>query len=385
MRITLLASDESSAPLYRVRILAQVLSRFAEVEVLGFHFGPLDPGAPRDFPYRGFAARRGPAFRDAVRALAQEVHGDVLYAMKPRPSSFGTALWLGWKRRLPVVVDIDDWEPAMIAPYSRHAWKNALWALGRLGDPNNYLFTRIMEPCLGQAAGLTTVSTHFQQHFGGILAPQYVDTDRFDPARFEGDALKAEHRLGGRTVVLFLGIAQPNKGLLAILEALQRLGDRPWTLAIVGPVTPHARELSYLDRRVKLFGTQPPEKAPAFLAMADLVALPQRAEPANLGQMPMKLFEAMAMARPVVATAMADIPAVLEGCGVVVPPGAPAALSAAIDKLLDDPSRARELGARARHRIQELYSYGCGAASLGSYFEAVRRRHDSLVYGGSPC
>src|SRR5690606_5775646 len=116
MKISLIASDESTAPLYRVRLLARALARRFEVEVLGYHFEPsgLDPLAPRDFPYRAQTARALPGFLDDARALAEQVSGDVIYAMKPRPTSFGTALLAARKRGLPVLVDLDDWEPFMV-------------------------------------------------------------------------------------------------------------------------------------------------------------------------------------------------------------------------------------------------------------------------------
>ncbi|MBU6429930.1 MAG: hypothetical protein KGR26_13030, partial [Cyanobacteria bacterium REEB65] len=87
MKVTVLASDEATAPLYRVRTIARLLERFAEVEVLGFcsNHDRLDPGRPRDFPYREFPCPPWPAFAMAARDLAKAVSGDVLYAMKARP------------------------------------------------------------------------------------------------------------------------------------------------------------------------------------------------------------------------------------------------------------------------------------------------------------
>lgn len=387
MKITLIASDEASAPLYRVRLLARVLSRRFEVEVLGFHFRPeaLDPLAPRDFSYRDVPARAWPAFFQDARRLSRMITGDLIYAMKPRATSFGLALALRATRGLPVVVDVDDWEPYMVAPYSRYALKNALYALPHLHEPNNYWATWTMDKLIGAADAITTVSTHFQRRYGGVLAPQYVDTLAFDPGRFDREALRAEHGLSAYKVAVFAGIAQPNKGVHAIKEALSRLGDRhPWRLAIVGPVTPYARSLAEADERIVLFGTQPPEKTPAFLRMADVVALPQRREPASMGQMPMKLFEAMAMACPVVSTAVSDIPTLLAGCGVVVRPEDPEALATAIAGLLDDPKRAQALGEAARRRIRERYSYEAGAATLGCLFSAVGARRRARK-GGLPC
>ncbi|HEY9898611.1 MAG TPA: glycosyltransferase [Pantanalinema sp.] len=387
MKITLIASDESSAPLYRVRLLARVLSRRFEVEVLGFHFRPetLDPLAPRDFPYRGVPARPWPAFWQDARALCERISGDLIYAMKPRPTSYGLALALRARRGLPVVVDVDDWEPYMVAPYSRYALKNAVYGLPHLHEPNNYWATWTTDRLVGAADAITTVSTHFQRRYGGVLAPQYVDTHRFDPDRYDREALRAEHGLSDFKVAVFAGIAQPNKGVGEIREALLRLGDRAsWKLLIVGPVTPYARALAETDERVMLLGTQPPEKTPAFLRMADVVALPQRREPASMGQMPMKLYEAMAMACPVVSTAVSDIPSLLAGCGVVVAPNDPEALGEAIAGLLDDPRRAAALGEAARRRIRERYSYEAGAATLGCLFSAVDARRRARK-GGRPC
>lgn len=388
MKISLIASDESTAPLYRVRMLARVLSRRYEVEVLGYHFDPeaLDPLAPRDFPYREVAARPLPGFLSDARMLASQVSGAVIYAMKPRPTSLGTALAVGRRRGLPVVVDVDDWETAMIHPYSRHALKNALYALPRLRSPNNYLYTAAFDRMVGLADGVTAVSRLFLERYGkgaGVLAPQYVDTERFDPARYDRAELRRELGFACFTVV-FAGIAQPNKGVGDIVRAMRLLPDREWQLLIVGPKTPYALELAVVDARVRLLGTRPPEETPRYLAAADAVVLPQRFEPASLGQMPMKLFEAMAMACPVVSTRVSDIPEVLEGCGIVVAPGDHGALAEAIAHLMADPARARLLGGNARERVLARYSFERGAEALGELMERVAGSRRSEAVRGRP-
>ncbi len=399
MRITLIASDESTAPLYRVRLLARVLARRFDVQVLGYHFDPaeIDPLAPRDFPYAALPARSLPGFLEDARKLAAMANGDVIYAMKPRPTSYGTALMIARQRGLPLVVDVDDWEPFMIPPYSRHALKNAVYALPQLAQPNNYLFTAAFDRLIGLADGVTTVSRFFMERYrrqlpdGGrpfVLAPQYVDTERFDPARFDREALRRGLGCDAFTLV-FAGIAQPNKGVGEIVRALKRLPERRWELLIVGPKTPYAQSLAAEDARVRLLGTQPPEETPRFLAVADAVALPQRHEPASQGQMPMKLFEAMAMGCAVVSTRLADIPEVLEGCGMVVGPGDTEALAEALAALMAAPGRARELGAAARRKVLAEYSYERGADVLGDLMlevsEARSARSRKRHAGGSSC
>jgi glycosyltransferase involved in cell wall biosynthesis len=64
----------------------------------------------------------------------------------------------------------------------------------------------------------------------------------------------------------------------------------------------------------------------------------------------------MAVARPVVATAVSDIPSVLQGCGWVVPPGDVDALAEAMGHALSDPAEAARRGQAARATCMREYS-----------------------------
>jgi glycosyltransferase involved in cell wall biosynthesis len=111
------------------------------------------------------------------------------------------------------------------------------------------------------------------------------------------------------------------------------------------------------DGKVLHVGFQPHSAMPELLAMADLVALPQRRHPVAEAQIPAKVFEAMAMAKPVVATKISDLPQILEGCGAVVEPENVPMLAEAIDGLLRDRQTADEMGWKARERHQREYSW----------------------------
>lgn len=89
------------------------------------------------------------------------------------------------------------------------------------------------------------------------------------------------------------------------------------------------------------------------LAAADVFVLPSLSE-----GVPLALLEAMLAARPVIATAVGEVPTVLDHgrAGVLVPPGDAPALGDALGKLLTDPARARRLGAAALTRAQENYT-----------------------------
>ncbi|HEY7412126.1 MAG TPA: glycosyltransferase [Vicinamibacteria bacterium] len=132
-----------------------------------------------------------------------------------------------------------------------------------------------------------------------------------------------------------------------------------------GPLRPAmealARRLGLADR-VVFTGAR--EDVPRLLAMLDLVAVPSHTE-----GMSNALLEAMAMARPVVATAVGGNVDVLRHgvTGLLVEPRDPPALAAALVLLLDDPARAQAMGAAARAWVAEHLAPG-----------AMVRRHEEL-------
>jgi glycosyltransferase involved in cell wall biosynthesis len=100
---------------------------------------------------------------------------------------------------------------------------------------------------------------------------------------------------------------------------------------------------------------------PRLIAAADVVAIPQLDTEASQFQMPMKVYDAMAMAAPIVASAISDLPQLLDGCGRLVPPGDVDALAEALRGLLKEPTEARALGRRARAKLLKHFTLGHAA------------------------
>jgi glycosyltransferase involved in cell wall biosynthesis len=95
--------------------------------------------------------------------------------------------------------------------------------------------------------------------------------------------------------------------------------------------------------------------------------------PSHREGLPMVLLEAMAHGRPVVATRVGGMPSMVEEgrTGILVEPGDPAALRAAIDRLLDDRDSRRRLGAAAREKVAELCSWDRVVAETLAAYEAA--------------
>lgn len=90
------------------------------------------------------------------------------------------------------------------------------------------------------------------------------------------------------------------------------------------------------------------EDVPAVMNALDIFVLPSHAEPFGI-----VLLEAMAAGRPIVATAAGGVPEIVRDGreALLVPPRDPAALAAAIERLLTDPALAACLGSAARQRV----------------------------------
>ncbi len=161
----------------------------------------------------------------------------------------------------------------------------------------------------------------------------------------------------GGPVICTLTQLRPGKGLETLLDAMPAiLGAHPGAqLAIWGDgpdqarLTERARTLSIADSVHFMGATSRPL---SVMAGSDVFTFPSLAE-----AFPYVILEAMSVACPVVASDVGGIAeALVEGTGVRVTPADPVTLAAAIATLLDRPDTARQLGAAARHRVQQMFS-----------------------------
>lgn len=379
MKITVLTPDMSHNCLGRAYALAEILRPRHEVEIAGPLFGdgvwsPLADGG--GIPYRTVRVR-GNFTSAQVLALRRQIEADVVYASKPQFPSFGLGVLLKLARQLPLVLDMDDWEKGFILEdrQTRPAGRNLRSALSAAV----YDATVSMSEALtGLADRLTVASTFLQRRFGGTIVWHARDTDVFRPDRFSKEGVRAEHGIRpDERVVMFSGSPGPYKGVEELLEAIRRIPDPDVTLALVGipDGTPYGLQLrgmcgAALGSRFHGFGPQPFARLPEWLAMADVVVVPQRRSYATVGQVPAKVFDAMAMAKPVLATAVSDLPYVLQDCGWIVPPGDVEALGRGIQTILADEGRAAEMGRRARERCVSQFSRAAMEPVLEEVFRA---------------
>ncbi len=113
------------------------------------------------------------------------------------------------------------------------------------------------------------------------------------------------------------------------------------------------------------------DDVPAWLRGFDVFVLPSLAEGISN-----TILEAMASARPVVATRVGGNPElVVEGeTGLLVPRADPGALAEALGRYLDDPALARRHGAAGRRRVEAVFGLDAMVTAYQAVYDGLRRR-----------
>jgi glycosyltransferase involved in cell wall biosynthesis len=151
-------------------------------------------------------------------------------------------------------------------------------------------------------------------------------------------------------LLLALGNLYPVKGHRYLVDALALAAAHPDVHLILAgrggeeaDLRARAAELG-IEHRVHLLGFR--SDVGALIAAADVFVMPSLSE-----GLPLALLEAMFGERPIVATSVGEMPALLEpDAGIIVPPADAAALAGAITRLLDDRPAAARMAANARRR-----------------------------------
>src|SRR6266446_5626853 len=349
MKVTILSHNLSSNASMRAHRLAVAAAHFAGVTLIGpVERRGLWPALPQEAWIKTVTEERFPRFTPSFLQLVRACEGDVLIAVKPHMASFGAALVAAECRQVPVILDLDDLDIAL-APRSDWVEKPSMADLRR---PASAVYLSLLTKATGAASAITVASLALRQRFGGTLVPHGSLTELFNPAAIDREKARRGFGFEGPTV-LFPGTPRWYKGLKPLAKALTRMpGAR---LAVLcRPEDLASEEWDRLPlQRIPMISYA---ALPTLLAAADVVAIPQLdTEPARY-QMPMKAYDCMAMAKPIVASAISDLPDTLADCARLVPPGDVEQLAEAIDKLLAHPEEARRLGEKARARCLQHYS-----------------------------
>ena len=174
-------------------------------------------------------------------------------------------------------------------------------------------------------------------------------------ARWRGALESAEELSRDPPGILCVAHLYPRKDVRGLLEAFSRIrGSAILRVVGIGPELERLKRQASrlgLGDRVEFAGQVSYARLAAEYRRATMFCLPSRQEGFGI-----VFLEAMAAGLPIVAARAGAVSEVLADgeCGVLVPPGAPVALAAALDGLLDDPARRAALSAAGLRRVERF-------------------------------
>jgi len=259
-------------------------------------------------------------------------------------------------------------------------FREAEFATGLAGRWRGFMDSRFERYCLPRAHAFISISPYVEQEMariGGIRGTVYRIENPVDDAFFSVD------RLSDGPTVLYAGRVIPRKGLLELLRAM----------AEVRPSVPQARlrvagetesAPAYLEACRQFIAQQGLDDAVRFLgpltvaqmveeyARCAVLALTSKQETA-----PVAVAEAMAAARPVVATRVCGVPYMVEEgrSGLLVEHGDTRALAQALTRVLTDEAQRARMGRRAREIAQARFRTDYIAAETHSVYQQILSNH----------
>lgn len=322
------------------------------------------------------------AFRRSARCAQEQLR--TLWGCEKEKRRIYEALWLGPKLREAGVHHV---HVHFAGTAARTAfWLNHLFGIKfSITAHANDIFRDEPPERLAQifaaAAVVVTVSDFsvrfLQEHYPALREKfcrvfNGIETERFPVSNFPE----------GVPLILTVGRYIEKKGFADLIDACARLEGREFSCQIVGHGPLGGELQARADRlglgdRVTLTGPKTESEIRAVLARSRVFVLPcLNAADGAVDNLPTVIMEAMAAGLPVVSTAVAGVPEMVQegGTGFVVAEKDPAALAQAMVRLLDDEALARQMGAAGRIRCEELFDSRRTTASLRDVF----RSHGAL-------
>ncbi|CAK8719879.1 Glycosyltransferase involved in cell wall bisynthesis [Candidatus Electrothrix aarhusensis] len=191
--------------------------------------------------------------------------------------------------------------------------------------------------------------------------PNGVDIHTFNPD-ITGDRIRDKLDLKGKTVVGFSGTFAPWHGIGFLADAMKRIIEskkyKDVVLLLVGKPGYAITMPDLPDAVTTITGHIPHEEMPEYLAVIDIFVAPYP-EIAPFYFSPLKIFEAMSMGKPVIASAQGQICELITDniSGLLYPPGDQSALIKNIERLICDTQFRNDLGQNARKMIETNFTW----------------------------
>lgn len=205
-----------------------------------------------------------------------------------------------------------------------------------------------------------------------------VDLSHFAADPEAADAVRAEHGLTGKFVASYVGTHGMAHGLDTVIAAAERLAHRAdIAILMVGGGSDRERIRALRDRRslanIVMLDQLPKATMPAVWGASDAALVLLKRVDTFETVIPSKMFEAMALGVPMVLGVEGEAKALMEagGAGIAITPEDDAELAAAIERLADDRTLGRTIGASSRSYVRDHFDREALARAYLAEFEKL--------------
>ena len=284
---------------------------------------------------------------------------DVIVATSPQFFCGWAGVIVGLIRRVPVVLEVRDVWPASIA------------AVGAMRSQPLLRFLVFLEQLMYRAAThIVTVGEGYRRHIVGRMGGRHqekvsvitngVDLSRYRPSAPSEEFLK-QHDLAGKFVCSYIGTIGMAHGLDVVLRAAEILkakGRNDICFCLIGEGARRAR-LETMSKHlgvsewVHFLGLLPKTDVPRALASSNVLLVHLQACDLFETVIPSKIFEIMAMQRPIIMGVAGEAYEIVEEAhaGMPMKPEREADLVRIVELLADNPEIASELSEAGRQYV----------------------------------
>ena len=311
-----------------------------------------------------------------VPAGLKEPRPDVVIGTSPQLFSVLAAWLVARLRRVPCVFELRDLWPESIEAVGAARSGFFTTVVGALAD---FLYRHVDHIVCVTESFVSALRDREVPAEKMSVVRNGVDLSDFDPSATDR-SFRDEIGAGPASIVItYLGTLGMAHGLENLLDAAELEGDKRTLFLIVGEGAEKERLKEEARGRglgnVTFMDGQPRERVPSILAASDAVLVHLKDVPLFRSVIPSKIFEAMAMARPIVLAVRGESADIVRrtGAGLTIEPGDPAQLLEAVDRLRDDPELRAELGRNGRTAAEREFNREEAADRMLGILEGVVR------------
>lgn len=279
---------------------------------------------------------------------------------------------------IPVILDMWEPYPEALRSWSKNDWKTLVF--------KNYKVAKVVEKItIGLVDRIFTVIDEQRDHLVSLgvspnkidVVPNTVDLETFVP-------LSTTSPAPGSFTLLYVGGISNERGLEDIISAAKLLrSDLPGLKVKIGGGGAYELVLKDLAKQegvedlVSFLGWIKFSDIPSLITAADLCLIPHRATESINRTIPNKLFQYMAMAKPVLVSDAKPLERVVNECrcGYAFHSGDPASAAKVILQASRDPERDK-LGINGRAWIEQKYNWTLSSVPI---IECYRRKPEALT------